>query len=568
MRKVHFLFLLLLMFFAKLSAQTNMGTIFYDVKDYELAKKYFQQRLSENPGEANYFLGEIAFAEGDLDAAADFFNKGMQTNEGYCRIGLAKIELKKGQKPEALSIFLAVQKKYPRDMDILAAIGYAYLDNKLFQDVQTTLQDMQKIDNKNPKIYVLEGDMLKVQDKEASGKYEMALYFDPKFYLAYIKLAEVYEKSNWQIAIEKLNDLLELNPNYILSYRYLGRIYTNNGYYSKAIDAFKKFFVAENYNLDDIAKYVQALFFNKNYEEANEWIKKGLAIAPNHFVLNRLQMYVAAYTLNIEAGLKYAKHFFALRKDQPNEYIALDYSTYGLLLEKAKMYDDALEQYKHALLLDGSLIDIYKDMATIANLKGQYGIAADYFKLFIVKKGRAKVEITDFFNMGRYYYMASTFRTAADTALVLSRYQEVDFLNAISENEHQKDSLLANEERFLEKAIMYYINQADKAFDAVIEQNPNSYLGYFWKARTNSLMDPESENGLAKPYYEKVVELLADREEKTNAIITSLLESYKFLAYFFYIKDDFQNVRLYCEKILEFDAENDIAKTLLKAIKK
>jgi tetratricopeptide (TPR) repeat protein len=571
MKKAKFLIVSLLVIFTSISAQNNLGTIFYSVKDYELAKKYFQQKLTENQAEAFYYLGEIAFAEGNLEEAANFYNKGMQTNvEPYCRIGMAKIDLKNGKKSEALATFLSVQKKYSGDIDILAAIGYAYLDNKLHQEVQDVLKDMLKIKKENPKIHVLEGDMLRAEDKigDAAGKYETAIYFDAKFDLARIKLVEVYERSSWQIAIETLNELLDKNPNYILSYRYLGRIYTNNGYYLKAIEAYKAFFDAGYYSLDDIAKFVQALFFNKNYDDANEKIKEGLAIAPDHFVLNRLRMYVAAYNLNIEEGLNYAKYFFSLRKENATDYIALDYSTYALLLKEAKMYDDAIEQYKKAFLLDATLVDNFKEMATIANLKAQKGVAGDYLKTYIEKKGADKVEITDYYYMGTYYYIASTVRNATDTAIVLKRYYDVEFLNAISGNELQIDSIRESESLFIEKSVKYYQNQAEKAFDEVIKRNPASYLGYLWKARTNSLMDPDSEAGLAKPYYEKTIEVLVDKEEKSKAFIDALVEAYRYLAYQYFIKNDFPTTRIYCEKILELDMENSTAIELLKAIKK
>ena len=45
------------------------------------------------------------------------------------------------------------------------------------------------------------------------------------------------------------------------------------------------------------------------------------------------------------------------------------------------------------------------------------------------------------------------------------------------------------------------------------EQAPDSYLGDMWRARTHSAMDPETTEGLAKPYYEKVVDVLL---AKTN----------------------------------------------------
>jgi len=569
MKKVIFFIITLLAIITNVSTQTNVGKIFYAVKDYELAKKIFQQELSNNPGEANYYLGEIAFAEGNLEEAAHFFNQGLSTTaEPYCRIGLAKINLSKDQKSEAFATFLSLQKKYSGDMDIMTAIGYAYLDNKLFQNLESHLKDMQKINKQDPRIYILEGDMIKVKvpDKtgDATGKYEMALYFDSKYDLAYIKLAEIYENSSWQIAVEKLNDLIERNPNYIIAYRYLGRIYTNKGYYPKAIEAFNKFFEAKNYTLDDIAKFVQALFFSKNYDDAYIKIKEGLAIAPNHFVLNRLRMYVAANTMNLEDGLEYAKKFFSLKGDN----IALDFSMYALLLKEAKMYDEAIEQYKRALELDNTTIDMYKEMGVISTLKGQNGVAADYYNIFIEKKGKSKVEILDILNMGRYYYMASTVRNANDTALILARFKDIDFVKKISDSELQLDSILADNNMFIQKAVNYYMNQADKAFDMAIEINPDSYQGHLWKARTNSLMDPDSELGLAKPHYEKIIEMLAEREDKSAAIITALAEGYRYLAFFYYQMKDFPTAIINCEKLLELVPDDNTGIQLLKFLKK
>jgi len=572
MKKIQILIISLLAIFTSLSAQTNLGKVFFELKDYELAKKYFQQKLAENPGEANYYLGEIAFAEGNLEAAADFFNKGMSTNEAYCRIGLAKIDLKKGNKADALSTYLQLTRKHSGDMNIFAAFGYAYLDNKAYQDVQTVLNDMQKAKKNDPIIYILEGDMLYAQDKigEAAGKYETALRFDSKLELAYIRLAEAYEKSSWQTSVEYLNNLLEQNPNYTVAYRNLGRIYSNAkvGQWQKAIDAYKTFFAAGYYTLDDIGKLAQALFFqaffsDNNYEEANLKINEGLEIAPNDFTLNRFRMYVAARTQNIEAGLKYAEHFFSLKGD----YIARDYIMYAQLLKEAKKYDEALEQYKQVLIIDVSNVDMYKEIGTIAALKGQNGVAADYFKIFVEKKGVNKVDIMDVFNMGRYYYIAASVRNAADSTMILNRYQDVDFIKTIAENELQKDSLLADKNMFIEKAINYYINQANSSFDLVIELNPSSYLGHLWKARASSLLDPESTIGLAKPHYEKTLEILLEREDK-KPVMTFILEAYRYLAYYYYLKEDFPNVRINCEKILEIDPDEPTGNTLLKAIKK
>lgn len=60
---------------------------------------------------------------------------------------------------------------------------------------------------------------------------------------------------------------------------------------------------------------------------------------------------------------------------------------------------------------------------------------------------------------------------------------------------------------------------ADSTFHAIAEAAPDSYLGNFWRARANSALDPETTQGLAKPFYEEVAALL---ESKTILITIQL----------------------------------------------
>ena len=565
--KVKIFIVLLFSMFLSVNAQNNLGKDYFNVNEYELAKKYFLQNLKANPAEANYYLGEIAFAEENLEEAENYYNQGLQTNmDTYCKIGLAKILYKKGQKVEATNQLLTIQKKAQKDqnLDVLLALGYAYLDNNQTQDVQAILRELQKIDKNNPKMYVLEGDLFKSENNfgQAGAKYDMAIYFDQKYLPVYIRIAEVYEKINPQVTIGKLKELLELNPNYTIAYRYLGRIYTSTGYYTSAIEAWKTYFAAGIYTLDDIARYASALYFNKDYEEATIMIKKGLEIAPDHFVLNRLLMYIAANTKNIEAGLKYGEKFFSLKNQKGAEFLMSDYTQYALLLKEAQMFDEAIEQYKQALLKDSTAIEHFKEIAQLAVAKKQNDMAAHYYNIFVAKNG-SKAEAYDYLQMGKYYYFAASTRAAADTATILHRYKDMDFISTISENALQKDSLLHSESLFIAKAVKYYLTQADKAFSKIIEMAPESYHGYLWKARTNSLLDPDSENGLAKPHYEKLLELISEKEDLKSTII----EAYQYLGFYYYIKNDKTNSLLYWNKILELDPEHATAKEAVKQIK-
>ncbi|EJW0685513.1 hypothetical protein N8K20_005103, partial [Escherichia coli] len=99
----------------------------------------------------------------------------------------------------------------------------------------------------------------------------------------------------------------------------------------------------------------------------------------------------------------------------------------------------------------------------------------------------------------------------------------------------------------------------------VAEQAPDSYLGDMWRARTHSAMDPETTEGLAKPYYEKVVDvLLAKNEPRYNS---ALIECYSYLGYYYLLKSDYATSKEYWNKILAIDPTNATANKALDGIK-
>lgn len=552
--------------FAK--AQKNIGIDYYEIGEYALAKKYFEQEIAQSPAQANYYLGEIAFAQGKLESAKSYYTKGQTADNKYVynEIGLAKLESKANPKAGETTLN-TILRTHNSDLDIKLAIGYAYLDLGLKSKAAEIAEECLAVDKKYPKAYILQGDIHKFSQELgiAAGKYEMAIYFTPNYPISYLKIAELYEHNNWKGAIEKLKDLTNIDPDYIIAYRYLGKIYTNNGLYPQAIEAYKTFFAAKNYSIEDISRYASALYFSKQYDEADKMIKEGLTLDSSNFVLNRLQIYIAANTQNHADGLQYAQKFFSLKSNN-SDYLAKDFAMYATILKDAKKYDEALEQYKKALTIDSTEIELYKEMATVASLKKENGKAAEFYKLYIEKTGE-KAEAMDFFQLGRYYYSAANIRTTADTTAILALHTNEHFLNIISNNHAEKDSLQKDKGMFVKKVVEFYSQKADSAFDVIIARIPDGYTGYLWKARTKSLLDPDSEMGLAKPFYEKTVEMLEAKKENTKAINAVLVESYSYLGYFYYLKNDTENTRLYWNKVLELDPENANAKMVLKSLK-
>ena len=121
---------------------------------------------------------------------------------------------------------------------------------------------------------------------------------------------------------------------------------------------------------------------------------------------------------------------------------------------------------------------------------------------------------------------------------------------------------------------------ADSLFGVVSVEVPQSYVGYFWRARVNSMLDPETEKGLARPYYEKVIEIALEQPERNKK---ELIESYKYLGYYYYLQADaitaknngnplpakaeYDTAKSYFSKVIGIDPADEIASQALKQIK-
>ena len=109
--------------------------------------------------------------------------------------------------------------------------------------------------------------------------------------------------------------------------------------------------------------------------------------------------------------------------------------------------------------------------------------------------------------------------------------------------------------------------QADSAFAKLAELVPDNYLGNFWRARTNSALDPETTEGLAKPYYEQVAAMLEEKAKTEPRYNRTIIECYRYLGYYYLVTEDYEKSKEYWNKILTIDPEDAIATKALEGIK-
>ncbi len=288
-------------------------------------------------------------------------------------------------------------------------------------------------------------------------------------------------------------------------------------------------------------KYAFALFLNHDFAKSIEVTDMGLKKNPRHAALNRLAMYNYTDLKRFEEAMKAADLFF--NACDRADYSYLDYMYYGHLLENLEKYDEAVAQYEKALTLDPSKTDLYQNISTACEQKNDYKKAISAYQRYYASLGKEEQTPDLQFQLGRLYYGAGT----QPDSLVITP-------------DERKQALAA----------------ADSVFQTIAAAAPDNYLGNFWRARANSALDPETTQGLAKPFYEEVTALLESKND--SRYHAALIECYSYLGYYYLlaIEDPAQKAQAvanrdkskeYWSKILALDPDNATAQKALNGIR-
>ena len=416
--------------------------------------------------------------------------------------------------------------KNKKNVALLVDIGRAYLKEGEVEVAREYVDRAMKIDKTCAEVYVLSGDVALAQKNVnmASAEYSQAIYFDEDCSDAYLKYADVYQSVNPQLSIEMLLRLRAKKPDDSRIDKQLGKLYFETGEYGKAIEAYEDYMQAGVPEVQDYTHYATLLFLNKEFDESLTTVQKALSMDPDNWVLRRLSMYNRYEVGDYDGGLEDAEIFYA--QPDSSDYVYLDYVYYGRLLGKYLLFDDALKQYELALALDSSKVEIHREISGIYEEQQDYPRAIASYRKYMDAR-HTSADMGELFLYGRLNYFA-----AADSTL-----------------KEQKS---------------IYLSEADQTFARVSEYAPDIYLGSFWRARTNSLLDPETTEGLAKPYYEAALAIL---EQKTDASVPLVVECLSYLGYYYFVKEDYPTSKGYWERILQIDADNETAKAALEGMK-
>ncbi|MCC8146286.1 MAG: tetratricopeptide repeat protein [Bacteroidales bacterium] len=522
---------------------------FYDAAKYSLLE---QKNLSpEEQAENYYYLGQIYYKQ-NSDSAAHYFSRAISADDNYPLgyVGEGTIALSKGDAKGAETLFKRAGDIAKKDPSVQVAIAEAYFNADKMPEVNEALKKAKKIDKKYAGTFLVEGDIFKKQDKlgDAAGRYQDAIAADPNEKLAYLRLGKLYEYVNPKYALDFLDKLIQVDPEYIPAYALIGDINRNQGTYLQALRAYEKIINIPGLPLVQHERYAQLLYFTDQYEKSLQEINYVLSQDPDNVVMHRLRAYNSFKLEDYEQGVQQMEEF--LSKAPVDQHIYLDYITYGRLLLKVKRQEDALAAFQKAANLDSSKSEIFKEMATAYESMKNYPEAIKQYEKYFEIEPNATI-------LDYHYYGVANYNAA-------SRFFTPEYTGTPRTPEQQQQD---------DAEFQVYLEQGNKAFDKVIELRPESYLGYLFKGYLNAFLDVIAQSdetavaGAAIPYYDKALEImLAGNEDgKRNK---EILDVYRYFASYYYVQKDYPKALEYFRKILEMQPNNEDVKQTIEAIEK
>lgn len=480
-----------------------------------------QAAVTANPQSASllYYLGHAQIKNNERPKAEINFQKGIELDpkNGLNYAGKGQLRMLDNQVAEAKTSFdEALKISKSKDNEVLKAVAEGYLlGDKMGNEAVAALQ---KIKGNDVDATVLLGDAyLKVNDGgKAVSNYETAATYDAKRALPHYKVGLVFLRSkNYTVAEQNFKKATEVDSKYTLAYKELGELYYASGA-KKAPDAVKAY---ESYmaltEKPDAAKlrYAFFLFMAKDYTRANaifEELSKRPDVSPTVW-----KYYAYSLTESKQLAASHTAFDNYFTKAKKEEISASDYAYYGKMLQSEGNDSLAVESFQKSLELEknGDIAVLVAD-TQFKRKKYQESIPA----YLLVEEIKTKLNSQELYALGRAYYYTEQFQ------------------------------------------------QADSTFQKLIALQPNMTIGYLWQARSIASTDPEVNNsikGLAKPYFEKVIEKALVNPEKSK---NDLIESYSYLGYYHFLRNEIPASKGYWEKVLQLNPNDERATEILKAM--
>lgn len=492
------------------------------------ARKMARELIKNEPtnGDGYYYLGETFYFDEALDSAAFWYSKGLALapDAPAPHIGVGKIALDKGLGQDAEKSFgraLRVVKKKPAEA--YALIGSAYLTSQK-PNINKALENFtlaRDSDTKNPRYFMLLGDAQVAADKigEAQTNYTFASEKDKQNPEILMKIARTYLKSGIpDVAQKNLEDIVAKFPSYPPAYKDLYEIYFNNRLYTKGTPLLSKYVELVGTDIDARARLVRFLTaLAKDYDRAIPEAKTVLQQDPTRGEMYRYLAWSHYEKGSFQESFDASKLFF--EKEVNRKKYPSDYEYYAKAAAKLGEKDVAAMNYMKVVEMDSSRTEVYDMIGRMYYDAKDYAKALEYYNQKILKVAPTNQD---------YFFIGNSHMVMKNYAL------------------------------------------ADSAYRKVNELNPTYAAGWYTRARINTALDTAAKKSMAKPFYEKFLELTEPTLDKADQRIkANVIAAYAYLGEYYvnHIETpDLPKALEYFKKMETLDPANEDIKTTIKNI--
>lgn len=532
-----------------------------NAEQYQKAKTMLQNltKTQADKGENYFYLGQVYLKTDYLDSAKMVFQKGVTADpkNSINYAGLGAVTLLEGNAAGAKTSFTKAISEADRK-DIMPAIyvAKAYVDiPKAYQAtvkpngpaalavLDEVNKKIEKVTSKSPDYFLARGDAYRSQLKnsEAYQAYAQALQLNPKLAAAQVAIGVGWKQANnYDAAQKEFTKALSIDPNYGPTYREMaetklqqGLTATDTTTYKQtlkaAVEDYKKYLSKTDMSLDSRIRYADFLVYAQDYKGLE---REATALAQMDKNKNpKVQRYLAYAKYengDNQGGLEALQKF--MQQAGPKRIIPRDYLYLGRMQIKLGQDTAGITNLKKAITLDTTQVDLLDDIAKTLYTKKQYKAAGDAYDLFVNKSKKAT--LGDRVRGGLSYYLAY--------------YEQYE--------KKEKDKAAPEPDKTL-------LTKADSAYSYVQSKTtkPSNQVELL-RARANNAKekDPNTITGLAKPFYEKYIELSAQPGATPNP--KALAEAYAYLgAYYAYTEKDAAKAVENFNKAKEIDPANQQA---------
>jgi tetratricopeptide (TPR) repeat protein len=500
---------------------------------YQTAHNTFDQLTEQQPENGAAWLGltQALLAQDSTAAALQALASapGSLADNVQFQVARGTVMLEQKKSDSAQYYFSqALDKTKQKDADVLKAIAAAHIqaeggDAALAVEL---LQKALKREKRDPAIYTLIGDAYRKMGKsgEAFQMYQEAISKDGKYARAHYQLGDIFlSQKNAEMYVQHFENALAADPNYgpalekLYAYEFARNPAKAKEYYNRFL-ANTDTSVANQYDLADL------LYINKEYNEAIAKAQaliqqEGASVQPRIY---KLIGYSYAGLKDTARALTSMEQYFTHAPD--SMVIAQDYLAMGdfLMAGDSPEKDSVAEVYlTRAVALEQDSAARYKHYRKLADMAGaRKDYAAQGRWMHQYYTGNDAATNLDLFNTGLAYFRAENYA------------------------------------------------MADSIYGMYTQKYPEQSFGYYWQAKSKALLDPEMNEGLAVPVYQKLIEVLQKDTADAN-YQKWMVEAYGYLAaYEANSEKDFAEAIGYFEKVLEVDPANEDAKKYIEILEK